>query len=223
MSTSRIFHSYHLDISRSEEDRICYIILPEKLKESEKPWLDGIALRCRANMVVISGLDWNRQLTPWKVPPLKGCSFGGEAPAFLESLCSDLFFNVESTLMLRNPRRYLCGVSLSGLFGVWAAARKAVFDGIGSVSGSLWYEGFVDWLASCDRVDCGFFYFSLGEKEKDGRNARLAGVEDRTREVMALLRSRGKTVQLEFNEGNHFGPLIPRMEKAIVAVCSSDL
>ena len=51
----------------------------------------------------------------------------------------------------------------------------------------------------------------------------MPGVEDRTREVMALLRSRGKTVQLEFNEGNHFGPLIPRMEKAIVAVCSSDL
>ena len=43
MATSRIYHSLHLDISTFGRDRICYVILPEKLKESELPWLDRMA------------------------------------------------------------------------------------------------------------------------------------------------------------------------------------
>lgn len=75
MSTSRIFHSLHLDISTSEANRICYIILPERLKESEKPWLDRMAETFSANMVVISDLDWDSDLTPWKAPGLKAGEF----------------------------------------------------------------------------------------------------------------------------------------------------
>lgn len=33
MGTSRIYHSYHLDISQNGSNRVCYIILPERLKE----------------------------------------------------------------------------------------------------------------------------------------------------------------------------------------------
>ena len=35
MATSRIYRALHLDMSTFASDRICYIILPEKLKESK--------------------------------------------------------------------------------------------------------------------------------------------------------------------------------------------
>ena len=75
MSTSRIFHSVHLDISTNASNRICYIVLPEKLKESEKEWLDRMADTLSANMVVVSNLDWETDLTPWKAPGLKAGEF----------------------------------------------------------------------------------------------------------------------------------------------------
>ena len=43
MITSRTYHALHLDIASYPSDRICYVILPEKLKESEHQWLEEIA------------------------------------------------------------------------------------------------------------------------------------------------------------------------------------
>ena len=142
MSTSRTFHSFHLDISTCDSNRICYIVLPERLKENEKTWLDRMAETLSANMVVVSGLDWETDLTPWKAPGLKAGEFAGKAQAFLDILAGDLVVNVESSLRINKVRRFICGISLSGLFGVWASCRRELFEGVASVSGSFWYDGF---------------------------------------------------------------------------------
>ena len=219
MSTSRIFHSYHLDISTSMSHRICYIILPEKLKESEKPWLDRMAEDLSANMVVISGLDWESDLTPWKAPGLKTGEFAGKAQAFLDILSSDIIVNVESSLRISRPERYICGVSLSGLFALWASCRKDIFYGVASVSGSFWYDGFIEWISQ-NRPFADKFYFSLGEKEKEkeSKNSRLASVDSATKHIFGLMNVAGATASFEYNEGNHFGPLIDRIEKAITKI-----
>ena len=47
-------------------------------------------------MVVVSGLDWETDLTPWKAPGLKAGEFAGKAQAFLDILAGDLMVNVES-------------------------------------------------------------------------------------------------------------------------------
>ena len=57
MANSRTYHSLHLDISTCQSDRICYIILPERLKEQELPWLDSMADTHNTNFVVISGVN----------------------------------------------------------------------------------------------------------------------------------------------------------------------
>ena len=67
---------------------------------------------------------------------------------------------------------------------------------------------------------CRKYYFSLGEKEKEGKNKRLASVEEATLEAVDLLKSVGKDVFFEYNEGNHFGPLIERIEKGIRSILS---
>lgn len=215
MTVSRIFHSLHLDISPYKSDRICYVILPEALKISEHEWLDKMALSNQSNMVVIAGVDWENDLTPWKAPGLKTGEFGGKAKGFFDILSDDLFVNIESSLKLSNPERYLVGVSLSGLFAVWASVNTKKFVGIGSVSGSMWYDGFSEWIAQREGSCCRKYYFSLGEKEKEGKNTRLAQVDHLTRTVIEILESKGADVFFEYNEGNHFGPLIERIEKAI--------
>ena len=215
MVTSRTYHALHLDIASYPSDRICYVILPEKLKESEHQWLKSMATRHEGNFVVISGVNWEEDLTPWKAPGLKTGEFSGKAQYFLEMLKGDLFFNLEISLQIKKAERSLVGVSLSGLFAVWASLSMPLFSSVGSVSGSLWYDGFLEWMKKNTDTVTGRYYFSLGDKEKDGKNRRLASVEESTLEAVDLLKSVGKEVTFEYNEGNHFGPLIERIEKAI--------
>ena len=215
MVTSRTYHALHLDIASYPSDRICYVILPEKLKESEHQWLESMATRHDGNFVVISGVNWEEDLTPWKAPGLKTVEFSGKAQYFLEMLKGDLFFNLEISLQIKKAERSLVGVSLSGLFAVWASLSMPLFSSVGSVSGSLWYDGFLEWMKKNTDTVTGRYYFSLGDKEKDGKNRRLASVEESTLEAVDLLKSVGKEVTFEYNEGNHFGPLIERIEKAI--------
>ena len=215
MVTSRTYHALHLDIAGYPSERICYIILPEKLKESEHPWLESMATGHKTNFVVISGVYWEEDLTPWKAPGLKGGEFAGKAQYFLEKLKADLFFNLEASLRIPKPNRSIVGVSLSGLFAVWASLSMPLFNAVVSVSGSLWYDGFLEWMKENTDTVTGRYCFSLGDKEKDGKNRRLASVEESTLEAVDLLKSAGKEVTFEYNEGNHFGPLIARIEKAI--------
>lgn len=218
MVTSRTYHALHLDIVSCSSERICYIILPEKLKESERPWLESMAESHEASFVVISGVNWEEDLTPWKAPGIKGGEFAGRARYFLDLLKTDLFFNLESSLRIAKPERSIVGVSLSGLFAVWASLNLPLFSAVGSVSGSLWYDGFLEWMKEHTDTVTGRYYFSLGDKEKDGKNKRLSSVEDTTLEAVNLLKSVGKEVFFEHNEGNHFGPLTERIEKAIKGI-----
>ena len=215
MVTSRTYHALHLDIASRSSDRICYVILPEKLRESEHPWLESMAESHEASFVVISGVNWEEDLTPWKAPGLKGGEFAGRARYFLDLLKTDLFFNLEASLKIQKAQRSIVGVSLSGLFAVWASLSMPFFSAVGSVSGSLWYDGFMEWMKEHTDTVTERYYFSLGDKEKDGKNKRLASVEEATLEAVDLLKSVGKEVTFEYNEGNHFGPLIGRIEKAI--------
>ena len=223
MVTSRTYHALHLDIASYPSERICYVILPEKLKESEHQWLESTAERHQSNFVVISEVNWEEDLTPWKAPGLKGGEFGGKAKYFLEMLKSDLFFNLEISLRITKAERNIVGVSLSGLFAIWASLTLPVFKSVGSVSGSLWYDGFLEWMKDHTDTVTGKYYFSLGNKEKDGKNKRLSSVEASTLEAVELLKSVGKEVTFGYNEGNHFGPLIERIEKAINGIYTESI
>ena len=215
MMTSRTYHSLHLDIATYDSSSIIYLLVPHRRPEDELVTIEEISTRFGANIVVVSGMDWNNDMTPWQAPAVKEGVFGGHAAQFLERLKEDLFFNLEISLKIRKPRRSLVGVSLSGLFAVWSTGCMPLFEAVGSVSGSLWYDGFLEWMKSQEKFHCERYYFSLGNKEKEGKNKRLASVEEATLEAVDLLKSVGKVVTFEYTEGNHFGLLIERLEKAI--------
>ena len=90
-----------------------------------------------------------------------------------------------------------------------------------SVSGSFWYDGFIEWIRE-NGPNAEKFYLSLGEKEKDSKNPRLAKVDEATKYIYGLLNASGADVYLEYNEGNHFGPLIERIEKAITNILRTE-
>ena len=215
--TSRTYHSLHLDIATYDSSSIIYILLPHRLPEEERIALEGLSIRFETNIVTISEMDWNNDMTPWKAPAVKEGEFGGRASQFLDRLKGDIFFNLENSLQIRNPKRYLMGLSLSGLFTVWAAIRKPLFEGVASISGSFWYDGFAEWLLKQEKLQCVRFYISMGEKEKETKVKRFVSIEEDTMKVVETLMLKGAEVAFEVTEGGHNSPVLPRIEKSVVS------
>ena len=119
----------------------------------------------------------------------------------------------------QNGSNRVCYIILSGLFALLASCSTHLFEGVASVSGSFWYDKFTEWF-STQEYNSSRYYFSLGEKEKDGKDPRLA-VEEETAKIMSTLQTNEKDVIFEYNEGNHFRPLIERVEKATSALIAA--
>ena len=154
--------------------------------------------------------NWNADLSPWPAPPVFGRDgFGSGAGATLDALleqCAD------------DRRRYILGgYSLAGLFALWAGCRTRVFSGVAAASPSVWFPGFVDYMRQ-NPVNASSVYLSLGDREARTRNATMAAVGDRIREVHDLLAGQGIRTVLEWNRGNHFQDADIRTAKAFAWV-----
>ena len=218
MITSRTYHSLHLDIVSSDSSSIIYILLPHRLPAEELTAIEELSTRFETNIVAISEMDWNNDMTPWKAPAIKEGEFGGRASQFLDRLKGDIFFNLESSLQIRNPKRYLIGLSLAGLFSVWAGLMKPLFAGVASISGSFWYDGFAEWILKQEDLNCVRFYVIIGDKEKETKVKRFANIEEDTMKVVETLMLKGAEVAFEMTEGGHNSPVIPRIEKSVVSL-----
>ena len=218
MMTSRTYHSLHLDIVSFDSSSIFYILLPHRLPAEELTAIEELSTRFETNIVAISEMDWNNDMTPWKAPAVKEGEFGGRASQFLDRLKGDIFFNLESSLQIRNPKRYLIGLSLAGLFSVWAGIMKPLFEGVASISGSFWYDGFAEWLLKQEELQCVRFHISMGEKEKETKVKRFANIEEDTIKVVETLMLKGAEVAFEVTEGGHNSPVLPRIEKSVVSL-----
>ena len=224
MKTSRIYHELNLDIVTAESDDVCYLLLPEKMKEADMDWLEVQVQKYPVNIVAISGMKWNDMMTPWKAPALnpKEDDFKGKAKDFLASLLGDIFVNTEQSLRLTHPKRHLIGISLSGLFAVWASTMTGKFNSVASISGSFWYDGFSEWLKEQD-IRCERLFLSLGDKEVKAKNERLSSVGVHTQEVVKILEDKSKEVTFLTDEGNHFDFFRERLEKAISSIFESHI
>ena len=146
----------------------------------------------------------------------KAKPFGGQAASFLDKLTNEIIPETEKTLSVEDAERTIMGVSLSGLFAVWVGFNTDAFTNIISISGSLWYDGFVEWMekqtpSPCLKKVC----MLLGEKEKNAKDKRMATVEERTRAAAKILKSNSQAdVIFELVEGTHFSPILPRLERA---------
>ena len=211
-------------IIKQSTNKVCYMILPEGIKKDLDNGLEKLAERYRVSIVVINDVNWNEDLTPWPAEGVfkKAKPFGGQASVFLDKLTRDIIPEAEEDMAIEGAERTILGVSLSGLFAAWSAFNTGVFTNVISISGSLWYDGFVDWMKEntpSPRIKkvC----MLLGEKEKLAKEKRMATVEERTIAATNILKEKScADVVFELVEGTHFSPIMPRLERAFELVYS---
>jgi len=166
-------------------------------------------------LIAIEGIDWNHDLTPW---PAKAVfrgqpDFGGGGEKYLKEF-EETVRETEAQHGLQPFTRWIAGYSLAGMFALWAAVKSSCFDGAASVSGSLWYDGFAEFVCSAERLPRQV-YLSVGDREKLGRNAAFRRIVDCTQRIEAHLRTQNVRTVLEINPGGHFDDPVGRVEKGI--------
>lgn len=185
-------------VRRGREDIVFYLISDGR----------GAAdvLNCDATVASVSVSDWNRELSPWKADKCfrNGEDFGGGAGEYIAELARKIP-EFERGHGLAPAHRAICGYSLAGLCALYGLYVSGMFDGAVSASGSMWFDGWLDFMEShsppCGRARV---YLSVGDKEARTRNARLASVEECTRRAREILESGGSDAVFRLNPGNHF-------------------
>lgn len=170
-------------------------------------------------LVAIDRVDWNAELSPWPAPrAFRGeIDFTGGAASYLTELIHQIIPAVEASIGYSPSSRAIVGYSMAGLFAVYALYHTDQFNRAASISGSLWYDGFINDITENrplklpERV-----YFSLGNRESQVRNQRLARVERCTAEAEKLMRALGSKTIFEMNPGNHFAEVSERITKGIL-------
>lgn len=161
-----------------------------------------------SSVLCIYDFDWNRYLSPWKHEKVfaQGEAFAGEADAFLEE--------VLKLIPERNWKEIIiAGYSLAGLFALYACTKSEVFTGCMCASGSLWFDGFVQYLKD-NPVHCGKVYLSLGDKEKNTKNPVMSKVEINSLKAVHEM-EKYTSVYFEMNPGGHFNDPDGRVMKGI--------
>lgn len=211
-----------MPVIKQSSNKICYMILPEGIKGDLCDGLKGLSEKYGVSIAVIEAVNWNDDLTPWPAEGVfkKAKPFGGKAAAFLEKLTNEIIPETEKSFGVEDAERTLLGVSLSGLFAVWSAFNTDAFTHIISLSGSLWYDGFVEWMKEqMPSIQLKKVCMLLGEKEKNSKEKRMATVEERTFAAADLLKAKTQAVvSFELVEGTHFSPIMPRLERAFEVV-----
>lgn len=196
-------------------DRICYLLYPfDRLEE----WTERAAPEFGVSIAVVTGMDWDNDLTPWpaKGQPPGSPDFMGNAAEFLSVLVSEVVPEVERRMNLGvDVERTLAGVSLSGLFTLWQWMSNSLFRNIISLSGSFWYDGFISWIKSRPvPKKTGRAYFLLGNLEARTKVKAFQPVQTDTVEIVDYLHDNGISDTFELVPGNHYQFPEQRLDRA---------
>ena len=200
------FDGVSASIIRGGRDYIYTVDLSKRIAETYELCVSKPTL-------IILETDWESNLTPWQAKKVfkRGKDFGGNAKEYLSKVCRFISKTEEGNVV---RRRMIAGYSLSGLFAVWTAYNTDMFSAVASISGSLWYAGFVEY-ASNHSFLANRAYFSVGDRESKTANPIMSDVELRTKEICDKLASCGIKTKFELTEGGHFDNVTARIAKAI--------
>lgn len=168
--------------------------------------------------VAVSGLQWDHDMAPWDIPPISKndtpCT--GGADEYLRLLTTEMIPKAEELAAGCISWRGLAGYSLAGLFAVYSLYRTDVFSRIASMSGSLWFPGFEEYVYSHVMESCPeHLYLSLGDKECRTRNPYLKTVQERTESIRDFCIRKGIDTEFRLNPGNHYNDPVQRTAAGI--------
>lgn len=175
------------------------------------------------SLLEVSGMDWNRDLSPWEAPAVfkNDAPFGGKADSLLQELTEKIVPAAVSELGSKPSSVFIAGYSLAGLFAIYALYKTTVFSGAASASGSFWFPGFLDFASSNDlAVEPSRLYLSLGDREAVTRNPVMSTVQSNTERLVDLYKAKDIDIFYELNPGNHFQDPAKRMAKGIARLLS---
>jgi predicted alpha/beta superfamily hydrolase len=170
-------------------------------------------------LINIDGINWNRDMSPWQAEKVfkSGTDFAGGADAYMKVLTVELIPEIEKALGFIPVKRGIVGYSMAGLFSIYALYKTNLFQLGASISGSLWFDGFLKYMQTHDlQGPVERIYFSLGDKEKKTKNPRMAQVEESTTKAEQYLRGCGIDTIYEVNQGNHFADVPERIAKGLM-------
>ena len=173
------------------------------------------------SLLSVGGLDWNRDMSPWECVPVMAQDEGyaGGADSYLSLLLEEILPEGLKRLPESPSWTGIAGYSLAGLFALYALYRTDTFARAASMSGSLWFPGFGDFVRSHDMKRAPEkLYLSLGDKEAKTRNPYLKTVQENTEAAVQLYQDRGLDVTWELNPGNHFRDAELRSAKGILGI-----
>lgn len=166
--------------------------------------------------------DFDRDCSPWPAPAVfRGkADFAGGAGDYLELLTRGIKPLVDKEFFtLPDPAHTgLMGYSLAGLLALYGLYKSSCFGRIASLSGSLWYDGWLEYMEShTPQNQDARVYLSLGTGEEKSRNQRMARVGDCTRRAAELLKRQlpGGEVSFVWNPGGHFTGVTERHGAAL--------
>lgn len=171
--------------------------------------LPALAQACPTHLFFAPLGDWNDDYTPWPAPALPGrAPFLGGGPAFLHALEHEWLVALSHRYPVRRGAQHtsIMGYSLGGLFALWALCSSRAFGAAASLSGSLWYAGWMDFLCAHLPDLHSRVYLSLGSKEHRGGPALMRTVRTCTEQTADILaRHLGEaSVTFAWHPGGHF-------------------
>ena len=188
-------------------------------KESANLWEELKALECQNFILAaVSVENWESDLSPWKAKKVfkGGSDFGSGADKQIAVLTDTILPQIRQQTGSSEGSCYLAGYSFAGLFALYSLYRTTVFSGSASVSGSLWFPGFIDFSMKHEfprKPDA--LYFSLGDKESSTRNEIMKTVGENTEQLFSHYNKLNINCTYETNPGNHFQEPEKRLAKGI--------
>lgn len=192
-------------------------------------------------LLAVKPENWNDDFSPWEAPAFRKGEEPprGRADIYLSCLTEKIKPYMDSHYRTKSEPEHtaLVGYSLGGLTAVYAVYRTDVFGVIGSLSGSLWFDGFCEFMEREKPLRRDIkVYFSLGKKEDRSKNPRMGQVAACTERAAEILRGQLENtegfadgmekqqkdvVYFEWNEGGHFHDMEGRFAKAFAWCCQS--
>jgi predicted alpha/beta superfamily hydrolase len=167
---------------------------------------------------------WDCAFSPWPAPALhlgeEGFTGGGGRT--LELIRQVVLPEAEEKLGLPAlpANRTIIGYSLSGLFALWTMYESSLFSACACCSGSLWYDGWMDYMREHRPHIDSHIYLSLGRKEEKTRDSRRCVIGCNTREAAELLAAEPNVTctELVWHDGGHGHEVLRRLAAAVLWV-----
>lgn len=201
------------------DDQTPIVLLHVFENEGESVWEEclnsGVKNFCLA---VIKADKWTQMLSPWKAEKVfrDGSDFGDGADVYIEKLETVILPEIRKMLNCHRAPCYITGYSFAGLFSLYSLYKTDVFVGAASVSGSLWFPDFAEFVLSHEmKKQPEKLYFSLGDREHRTKQVLMKQVNEKTKMVYEHVRAQGMDCVFEQNPGGHFQDVEKRMARGI--------